>query len=90
MEDPKSNVGSGGATVNALLTITEYISAQQGHSVSQFNLCIYPNNYIDTLQTILNEICNQWKKKLAIGLQRNFVIERTQHIDKSYQIHLRK
>ncbi|XP_022341951.2 L-fucose kinase-like isoform X3 [Crassostrea virginica] len=33
VEDPKSNVGSGGATVNALLTITEYISAQQGHSV---------------------------------------------------------
>lgn len=90
MEDPKSNVGSGGATVNALLTFTEYISAQQGHSVSQFNLCIYSNNYIDTLQTILNEICDQWKKKLAIGLQSNFVIERTQHIDKSYQIHLRK
>ena len=38
VEDPKSNVGSGGATVNALLTITEYISAQQGHSVRPFLL----------------------------------------------------
>ncbi|XP_056009006.1 L-fucose kinase-like isoform X1 [Ostrea edulis] len=33
VEDPKSYVGSGGATINALVTITEYISAQQGHSV---------------------------------------------------------
>lgn len=30
------------------------------------------------------------KKKLATSLQSNFVIERTQHIDKSYQIHLGK
>jgi fucokinase len=34
VEDPKSNVGSGGATINALLTVTEYISAEQGYSVS--------------------------------------------------------
>ncbi|CAC5396601.1 FUK [Mytilus coruscus] len=33
VEDPKSNVGSGGATINALLTVTEYISAKQGYSV---------------------------------------------------------
>lgn len=33
VEDPKTYVGSGGATVNALLTVTEYISAQRGYSV---------------------------------------------------------
>ncbi|KAJ8302778.1 hypothetical protein KUTeg_019174 [Tegillarca granosa] len=33
VEDPKSNVGSGGATVNALLTVAEYISAQKGYTV---------------------------------------------------------
>ena len=34
VDDPKSNVGSGGATVNALLTVVEHISARQGFSVS--------------------------------------------------------
>ncbi|XP_064610503.1 L-fucose kinase-like [Liolophura sinensis] len=32
-EDPKSQVGSGGATLNALLMVSEYISAKQGFSV---------------------------------------------------------
>lgn len=36
VEDPKACVGSGGATINALLTVTEYISAQRGFSVSHF------------------------------------------------------
>lgn len=34
VEDPKADVGSGGATINALLTVAEYISAQRGFSVS--------------------------------------------------------
>ena len=34
VEDPKSEVGSGGATLNALLVVAEYISAKQG-----FTLC---------------------------------------------------
>ena len=34
VEDPKSNVGSGGATLNALLTVVEYMSARRGFSVS--------------------------------------------------------
>lgn len=33
-EDPKSQVGSGGATLNALLMVSEYISAKQGFTVS--------------------------------------------------------
>lgn len=33
VEDPKSSVGSGGATINALLTVTEYLSAQKGYSI---------------------------------------------------------
>jgi len=33
VEDPKSSVGSGGATINALLTVTEYISAVKGYTV---------------------------------------------------------
>ena len=36
VEDPKEGSGSGGATINALLTVAEYISAQRGYSVSQF------------------------------------------------------
>ena len=34
VEDPHSQVGSGGATVNALLVVSEYISARAGHSVN--------------------------------------------------------
>ena len=34
VEDPKTNVGSGGATINALLTVVEHISARQGYTVS--------------------------------------------------------
>ncbi|XP_067651598.1 L-fucose kinase-like isoform X1 [Haliotis asinina] len=33
VEDPKSNVGSGGATINALLTVVEFISARKGYTV---------------------------------------------------------
>ena len=34
VEDPKTNVGSGGATINALLTVVEHISARLGFTVS--------------------------------------------------------
>ncbi|KAL3859604.1 hypothetical protein ACJMK2_009860 [Sinanodonta woodiana] len=33
VEDPKQNVGSGGASINALLTVAEYISAQRGYTL---------------------------------------------------------
>jgi len=33
VEDPKSEVGSGGATLNALLVVAEHISAKQGYMV---------------------------------------------------------
>ena len=33
VEDPRSRVGSGGATLNALLVVTEHISAQHGFTV---------------------------------------------------------
>jgi len=33
VEDPMSEVGSGGATLNALLVVAEYISAKQGYTV---------------------------------------------------------
>ena len=32
--DPKPNIGSGGATLNAIFSITEHISAIKGHTVS--------------------------------------------------------
>lgn len=38
IEDPKTNVGSGGATINALLTVVEHISARQGFTVSHDGL----------------------------------------------------
>lgn len=44
VEDPKSNVGSGGATINALLTVTEYISAKKGYSV--INSDVLQDSYI--------------------------------------------
>ena len=34
MDDPQTKVGSGGATLNALLVVTEYLSAQAGHTVA--------------------------------------------------------
>ena len=34
VEDPKARVGSGGATLNALLVVTEHLSAQEGFTVS--------------------------------------------------------
>ncbi|KAL8582759.1 hypothetical protein ACOMHN_021871 [Nucella lapillus] len=33
VDDPKTTVGSGGATINALLTVIEHISARQGYTV---------------------------------------------------------
>lgn len=33
IEDPASNIGSGAATLNALLVVTEYLSAQNGYTV---------------------------------------------------------
>lgn len=39
VEDPQSHVGSGGATINALLAITEYISACKGYTVSCTLFC---------------------------------------------------
>ena len=43
-EDPKVGVGSGGATLNALLLVTEYLSAQQGYNVSsEYKVNIWNN-----------------------------------------------
>ena len=36
VEDPKAKVGSGGATINALLVLVEHISARQGYTVRKF------------------------------------------------------
>lgn len=34
VNDPQDKIGSGGATLNALLVATEYLSAKTGYSVS--------------------------------------------------------
>ena len=34
VEDPKANVGSGGATLNALLIVAEHLGGRQGYTVS--------------------------------------------------------
>lgn len=34
VNDPQDRIGSGGATLNALLVATEYLSAKTGYSVS--------------------------------------------------------
>lgn len=33
LEDPKARIGSGGATINALLVVTEHLSAKAGYEV---------------------------------------------------------
>lgn len=33
VEDPKSRVGSGGATLNALLIVAEFLGARRGYTV---------------------------------------------------------
>ena len=47
VEDPKTNVGSGGATINALLSVVEYMSARRGFTVgySSSLLFIHQNGY---------------------------------------------
>ena len=34
--DPKAEIGSGGATLNALLIVTEHLSARAGYTVNLF------------------------------------------------------
>lgn len=41
LEDPKARVGSGGATVNALLVVTEHLSAKAGYEVSFYSCTMY-------------------------------------------------
>ena len=48
LEDPKARIGSGGATVNALLVVTEHLSAKAGFEVIIYDL-------------ILQLICLKWK-----------------------------
>lgn len=45
LEDPKEQVGSGGATINALLVVTEFLSAKAGFTVSSLNLVFTKDVY---------------------------------------------
>lgn len=51
LEDPKGGVGSGGATLNALLVVTEHLSAKAGFRVS-----ININGYEFFLKTLLKKL----------------------------------
>lgn len=51
LEDPKGGVGSGGATLNALLVVTEHLSAKAG-----FRVCININGYEFFLKNVTKEI----------------------------------
>ncbi len=33
VDDPKPNIGSGSATLNAIICVAEYLAAQEGHKV---------------------------------------------------------
>ena len=35
VDDPKPNIGSGSATLNALISVTECLAAREGHKVRQ-------------------------------------------------------
>lgn len=51
LEDPKGGVGSGGATLNALLVVTEHLSAKAGFRVS-----ININGYEFFLKTLVKKL----------------------------------
>ena len=42
VDDPKPNIGSGSATLNALISVTEYLAARGGHKVRPVLLCAQP------------------------------------------------
>ena len=39
VDDPRHNIGSGSATLNALLCVTEYLAAQNNEKVSAASYC---------------------------------------------------
>lgn len=46
LEDPKGGVGSGGATLNALLVVTEHLSAKAGFGVGNNYDCLFDLFYL--------------------------------------------
>ena len=72
VEDPQSQVGSGGATINALVAITEYISAHKGYTVSStllsWRLRIYNMELSILLENMIYKIQMEvfWGKNVLI------------------------
>lgn len=53
--DPTSNIGSGGATVNAIVYVTEYISALEGHTVTN---AFFIDSFLDSFYVNYNDYIN--------------------------------
>lgn len=73
LEDPKARVGSGGATVNALLVVTEHLSAKAGYEVSFYNCTMYytilENNNI-VFSDLFQRAFSQWNCKNCLAKVR--------------------
>lgn len=73
LEDPKARVGSGGATVNALLVVTEHLSAKAGYEVSFYSCTMYytilENNNI-VFSDLFQRAFSQWNCKNCLAKVR--------------------
>lgn len=58
LEDPKARVGSGGATVNALLVVTEHLSAKAGYEVWFYKMILTKLFYV--LHNFGKQYCVEW------------------------------
>ena len=73
LEDPKARVGSGGATVNALLVVTEHLSAKAGCEVSFYSCTMYytilENNNI-VFSDLFQRAFSQWNCRNCLAKVR--------------------
>ena len=55
VDDPRPNIGSGSATLNALISVTECLAAREGHKVSQPGLLCCAVYYVQQYNVVVGE-----------------------------------
>ena len=53
VDDPRPNIGSGSATLNALISVTECLAAREGHKVSQPGLLCCAVYYVQQYNVVV-------------------------------------
>lgn len=72
VDDPRHNIGSGSATLNALLCVTEYLAAQNNEKVSATSYYALDNHVYEGIHDIyMLVICG---RKFCFPFVYNFVI----------------